>query len=99
MILPVHYLLLLAMMLVSATGEDSPVAKVFLHKYTTSTPVVEEKEFEVIYHLINGGDAAAFNIEVTDRYDPSRYQKNMKPMFIHFLVHKSFIKVINLNYV
>ncbi len=75
MILSVRYLIFLAMMLASATGEDSPVAKVFLHKYTTSSPVVEEKEFEVIYHLINGGEAAAFNIEVTDRYDPSRYRR------------------------
>jgi hypothetical protein len=76
----VKSVLLLAMMVASAICEDSPVARVFLHKYVTTAPiqVVEDRDFEVVYHIINGGDAAAFSIEVQDRYDPKRCENENK---------------------
>ena len=69
------YTIILALLAIAAVavGEDSPAAKIFLHKYTTTTPIVEGSGIEIFYHAINNGDSVAFNIEVTDRYDPKRY--------------------------
>ena len=35
-------------------------------------PVVEGNEFRVYYEIINNGEGLAKNIEIFDRYDPSR---------------------------
>mmetsp|Transcript_9210 Transcript_9210/g.15294 ORF Transcript_9210/g.15294 Transcript_9210/m.15294 type:complete len:202 (+) Transcript_9210:67-672(+) len=71
-------LLLLVMLSVSvvqiAGDMDENLARLLLYKYTDSDPVVEGMDFFVNYQIINTGNAAASNIEVSDRYDPNSFE-------------------------
>ena len=48
-------------------------ARLFLYKEKLTDPVVEGKDLVINYRIINRGDGPAYNIKVTDRYDPSSF--------------------------
>ena len=51
---------------------DESIARILLHKVSTTSPVIEGKPFEISYNVINNGEASAYSIQITDRYDPNR---------------------------
>lgn len=68
------FLLVLALMPRSSADMDEPTARLLLYKATESDPVVEGKDFQVTYKIINTGNAVATAVEVTDRYDPNSFE-------------------------
>lgn len=62
-----------ALLMLACAAVMGDEARVFFHKSTATSPVVQNQEFVISYKVTNEGEGAAYNIEITDRYDQNDF--------------------------